>query len=183
MRYYEIVHTESVAVIAAMNSNHYVGDLYVIVTEILFTMPSANVWVFTRGQFWPSGSVVACVSLSVTKFVRAITHCPFKLGQPNLDQRCQRPSLVEIPIVLWDDWSWPSRSNWTPKSNFTPFWACACQNSTPIEITISKFGTKMHLNTVQIPTNFRLDWNWSSIQFSISHPEQTERFMYIIGVL
>ena len=34
---------------------------------------------------------------------------------------------------------------------------CACHNSPPIEVTISKFGTKMHLSTVQIPTNFGLD--------------------------
>ena len=92
-------------------------------------------------------------------------------------------TLVKCPIVLWDDWSWPSRSNWTPKSKFTPFWACACHNSPPIEVTISKFGTKMHLSTVQIPTNFGLDWNWSSIQFLISNSDQIEIFMYIIGIL
>ena len=55
---------------------------------------------FTRGQFWPSGIVVACVcpsvSPSVTKFVRAITHQPFKLGSPNLDQRCKRPWLRSL---------------------------------------------------------------------------------------
>ena len=138
----------------------------------------------TRGQFWPSVIVVACVcssvSPSVTKFVRAITHHPFKLGSPNLDQRCKR---VKIPIVLWDNWSWASRSNCTPKSKFTPFWACPGHNSPPIEVTISKFGTKMHLSTVQIPTNFGLDWNWSSIQFLISNTDQIELFMYIIGIL
>ena len=71
----------------------------------------------------------------------------------------------------------------TPKSKFTPFWACACHNSPPIVVTISKFGTKMHLSTVQIPTNFGLDWNWSSIQFLISNPDQIELFMYIFGIL
>ena len=109
--------------------------------------------------------VCVCVRVSVNhEFVCAITHLKFKLGSPNLDQRCKK-TLVKSPIVLWDDWSWPSRSNWTPNSKFTPFWACACHNSPPIEVTISKFGTKMHLSTVQIPTNFGLDWNWSSIQF------------------
>ena len=35
-----------------------------------------------------------CVRLSVNhKFVRTITHQPFKLGSPNLDQRCKRPWL------------------------------------------------------------------------------------------
>ena len=42
-------------------------------------------------------------------------------------------NLVKIPNVLWDNWPWPSRSNWTPKSKFTPFWACPCHNSPPIE--------------------------------------------------
>ena len=48
---------------------------------------------------------------------------------------------------------------------------------------ISKFGTKMHLSTVQIPTNFGIDWNWSSNRFSISNPDQIELFMYIFGIL
>ena len=30
-------------------------------------------------------------------------------------------TLVKIPIVLWDDWLWHSRSNWAPKSTFIPF--------------------------------------------------------------
>ena len=34
----------------------------------------------------------------------------------------------------------------------------------------------MHLSTVQIPTNFGLDWNWSSIQFLILNPDQIELF-------
>ena len=112
-------------------------------------------------------SVCVCPSLRQSWVVRAITHHPFQPGSPNLDQRCK--TLVKIPIVLWNDWSWPSRSNWTPKSKFTPFWVCPCHNSPPNEVTISKFGTKMHLSTVQIPTNFGLDWNWSSIQFLISN--------------
>ena len=36
------------------------------------------------------------VSPSVTKFVRAITHYPFKLGSPNLDQRYKRPLLRSL---------------------------------------------------------------------------------------
>ena len=41
-------------------------------------------------------SVHPSVSPSVTKFVRAITHHPFKLGSPNLDQRCKRPWLRSL---------------------------------------------------------------------------------------
>ena len=91
-------------------------------------------------------SVCLCVRPSVCVcgkhlLVRAITHHPFKLGSPNLDNRCKRPWLRSL--LFWGgDWPWPSRSNWTPKSKFTPFWACACHNSPPIEVIISKFGTK-----------------------------------------
>ena len=57
-------------------------------------------YIFTRGQFWPSGIVFACVCVWVCvrvsvnhELVRAIIHQPFKLGSPNLDQRCKRPWL------------------------------------------------------------------------------------------
>ena len=65
--------------------------------------------VFTRGQFWPSGIVVACVCVCVCVcvclsvclcvnhlLVRAITRDPFKLGSPNLDRRCKRPWLRSL---------------------------------------------------------------------------------------
>ena len=59
--------------------------------------------IFTRGQYWPPGIVVACVcpsvSPSVIKFVRAITRHPFKLGSPNLDHRCKRPWLRSL--IFW----------------------------------------------------------------------------------
>ena len=58
---------------------------------------------FTRGQFWPSGIVVACVCVYVCvhvsvnhELVRTIIHQPFKLGSPNLDQRCKRPWLRSL---------------------------------------------------------------------------------------
>ena len=47
-----------------------------------------DVFIFTRGQFWPSGIVVACVCVYVCvsvcpcvnhEFVSAITHHPFNL--------------------------------------------------------------------------------------------------------
>ena len=56
--------------------------------------------IFTQGQFWPSGIVVApvCVSMcpSVTKFVRAMSHELFKLGSPNLIQRCKTNCLRSL---------------------------------------------------------------------------------------
>ena len=60
----------------------------------LATLPKSR-HIFTRGKFWPSGIVVACVCLCVCpcvcvnpSLVRAITHDPFQLGSPNLDHRC-----------------------------------------------------------------------------------------------
>ena len=62
----------------------------------------------TRGQFWPSGIVVAWVCLCVRPsvrpcgnhlFVRAITQHPFKLGSPNLHHRCKRPWLRSL--LFW----------------------------------------------------------------------------------
>ena len=79
-------------------------------------------------------------------------------------------TLVWIPIVFWDDRPWSSRSNLTWKSNFAPFWACSHHYSSAIQARITKFGPKMHLNTVKIPTNFGLDWFWSSLSFSILKP-------------
>ena len=58
--------------------------------------------IFTRGQFWPSGIVIApvCVSVSVCVcvcinhlLVRTITHQPLKLESPNLKHRCKTPWL------------------------------------------------------------------------------------------
>ena len=57
--------------------------------------------IFTRGQFWPPGIVVACVCVCVSLcvnhlLVRAITRDPFKLGSTNLDHRCKRPRLWSL---------------------------------------------------------------------------------------
>ena len=127
--------------------------------------------IFTQGQFWPSGIVVACVCVCVSVclcvclsvclsvrlcvnhlLVRGITRDLFKLGSPNLDQRCKRPWLRSL-LFLGGDWPWPSRSNLTSKSEFTPFWACPDHYSPPILVRISKFGQQMHLITVKIPVN------------------------------
>ena len=54
--------------------------------------------IFTQDQYWPD-IFIMCVSVCrsvrpcVNKFVCMITHHPFKLVSPNLDQRCKRPWL------------------------------------------------------------------------------------------
>ena len=122
-------------------------------------------------------SVRPCVN---HELVRAITHHPFKLGSPNLDHRCKRPWFRSI-LVFWGYWPWYSRSNLTSKSKFTPFWACPCHNSAPIEVTIFKYVTIMHLSTVQIPILAWLKLIFNSI-FNFK-PRPNWAFIYIIGIL
>ena len=61
--------------------------------------------IFTRGQFWAPGIVVACDCLCVCVsacpcvnhlIIPAITQDPFKLGLPNVDQRCKTPWLRSL---------------------------------------------------------------------------------------
>ena len=97
--------------------------------------------VFTRGQFWTSGIVIAhvCVSVSVCvcvcvyhSLVHTITHDElFKLESPNLKHRCTTPWL-RFPFILAGDRPWPSRSNSTLRANFISFWACPHDNLSPV---------------------------------------------------
>ena len=48
--------------------------------------------------------VYVCVRVSINhEFVRAITHQPFKLGSPNVDQRCKRPWLRALKFCVTFD--------------------------------------------------------------------------------
>ena len=76
-------------------------------------------------------------------------------------------TLVKVPIVLESNWHWPSRSNLTSKTEFTPFWACPDHYSPPILVRISKFGQQMHFSTLKIPVNSELNWPWTSPSFLI----------------
>ena len=74
--------------------------------------PMRQLMLFTRGQLWPSGIVVACVCLCVCvcvcvsvnhQFVRTITCHPLKLQSPNLDQKCKRPWLRSLLFLGFID--------------------------------------------------------------------------------
>ena len=133
---------------------------------------------FTRGQFWPSGIVVACVCvcvcvcLSVCPYVCQSLACPRDNSGPvqariaKFGPKMQK-TLVKVPIVLGGNWPWPSRSNLTSNSKLTPFWACPNHYSPPILVRISKFGQQMHFSTVKIPVNSGLDWLWTWPSFLI----------------
>ena len=132
-------------------------------------------WFVTRGQFWPSGIVVACVCLSVCVSVCVCVCqprvCPrhksprIQARTTKFEQKVQN-NLVKVPIVLGGNWLWPSRSNLTWKAKFTPFWACPCHNSPSIQVRTTKFGQKMQSNLLVVHIIFGGDWlrpSWSNL--------------------
>ena len=134
----------------------------------------------TRGQFWPPGIVVACVCVCVCVYQSLA--CPDGNSWP-VQARItkfgpeKQNTLVKFPIVLGGNWPWPSRSNLTPNSKLTPFWACPNHNSPPILVRISKFEQQMHFSTVKMPVNSGLDWPWTSPSFLIR-----KLFFFIVAV-
>ena len=112
--------------------------------------------------------------------VRAITHHLFKLGLPNLDHRCKRLWLRSLCFCGTIDRDFHGQIE--PQSQNLPHFELVHAITRHQLSYISKFGRKMHLNIIQILTNSGLDWNWSSIQFLTSNPDQIELFMYIIGI-
>ena len=86
-----------------MNQNFKIHTkvLCLIYQTRLFFWFLAFIHVFTRGQFWPSGIVIACVCVCVYvcinhELVRTITYHLFKLGSPNLDHICKTPWLTSL---------------------------------------------------------------------------------------
>ena len=64
-------------------------------------------------------------------------------------------------MVFGCDWPWPSRSNLTSKSKFTPFWASPCDKLSPVHARTTKFGPDVYYNTlVKIPIVWGVDWAW-----------------------
>ena len=180
-----MVHPTLCNVYISFHFAEFVNDLAICYNTLAMkkTLFTSSV-LFTRGQFWPSGIVVACVCLCVCpcvcvnpQLVRVITHHPFKLGSPNLDHRCKRPWIRSLLFFCFfcfflggGDWLWPSRSNLTSKSKVTPFWACGHDNSSPVQTRTPNFGPKVQNTWVKIPINLGIDWSWSSISFSILKP-------------
>ena len=149
---------------------NYSHDLHLLATLVIFMklsfLPEAS---FGLRVLSSPVSVGLCVCVYQS---RACTHdnsSPIQARITKFGPEMQN-TLVWVPIVFGDDRPWSSRSNLTWKSNFAPFWAFSHHYSSAIQARITKLGTKMHLNTVKIPTNFGLDWFWSSLSFSILKP-------------
>ena len=89
--------------------------------DLMFVFPT-----ITRGQFWPTGIVVACVCVCVCLSVCQSLACPRNISGPvqaritKFGPKMQK-TLVKVSIVLWTARRWPSRSKSTSKSKFTPF--------------------------------------------------------------
>ena len=127
-------------------------------------------------------SVRPSVSPSVTKFVRAITHYPFKLGSPNLDQRCKRPWLRSLLFCGTIDRKLQGQM------------ALQSQNLPHFEFVHAITRYQLKLQFPNLEQNCILALIRSSLivglieidlqfNFSISNPDHIELFMYIIGIL
>ena len=115
-------------------------------------------------------SVRQSVRPSITKFVRAITHYPFKLGSPNLKHRGNRPWLRSLLFWGWLTLTFKVKFNFKVKIYPSlSLWVCPHHKSPRIVVRISKFGPKMHLSTVKVRINFGIDWASSSVSGSISY--------------
>ena len=74
--------------------------------------------IFTQGQFWLSGIVIACVCGSVRPCVYQSRACPHNDSSPVVARITKfapdvQNILIKVPIVFGDDRPWPSRSNLT----------------------------------------------------------------------
>ena len=48
-------------------------------------------------------------------------------------------------------------------------WVCPHHKSPPLDVRLSKFGTKMYVSTVKVPNDLGIDWPWCSVSFLISN--------------
>ena len=70
---------------------------------------------------------------------------------------------MSVLCVFGDDWPWPSRSNLTSESQFTPFWDCPRDNSSLVQARATKFGPEV-LNTLLRSLLF-----WGLIELDLSN--------------
>ena len=114
--------------------------------------------------------VCVCLSVCQSRVCPRDNSSPVQARITKFGVQMQK-TLVKVPIVfLWGggDQPWPPRSNLTWKSNFTSCWACPYHNWSPVQTRITKFGPKMHLNTVKIPIDLTVDRHWPlTVKFNL----------------
>ena len=101
-------------------------------------------------------------SASVCVYLCQSLACPCDNSGPIQSRTTKFGQKIKVPIVLWPDRPWPSRSNLTWKSKFTPVWACPHHNPPPIQARITKFGPELQNNLVKIPIVLGGNWHWPS---------------------
>ena len=120
--------------------------------------------IFTRGQFWPSGIVVACVCVSVSLcvnhlLVHAITRDPFKLGLPNLKHRCKRPWLRSL--LFWGVIDLYIQGQiYLQSQNLPHFELVRAIAHHIVQARTTKFGPELQNTLVKIPIVLGVDWAW-----------------------
>ena len=130
-----------------------------------------------RGQFWPPVIVVACVCPSIRHQVCQRDNSSPVQARPTKFGPKMRNTLVKVSIVFGGNRPWPSRSNLTSKSKFTPFLTRLHHNSSPIQARITKFGPEVQNNLVKIPVDlggqltltFKVKFDLTSWIFWIHH--------------
>ena len=108
-----------------------------------------------------------CLRLCVCPCVCQSLACPRDNSRPvqtritKLRPKMQK-TLVKVPVVIRGNWPWPSSSNLTWKSEFTPFWARPNHNSLPIQARITQFGPEVQNSLVKVPIVLGGKWPWPS---------------------
>ena len=110
-------------------------------------------------------SVCVCVN---PELVRPITHQPFKLGLPNLRDRCTKTGLRSL--LFWGQFTLISKVSFNLKYKFIPFWASPDDNASPIEGRISKFRPDVQNTFVSRSLLFggliiSSAWNYADVQW------------------
>ena len=90
-----------------------------ILYVLILSTRCVTCWVFTWGQFWPSGVVIAgtclCVHVCVNpELVCTKTHHLFKLEPRNMDQRCKTHWLRMIDVDLHGEFNFKLQISWMP---------------------------------------------------------------------
>ena len=115
-------------------TSHVLMNCYYVCPFILENKMYSTI--FTRGQFclrvlslpaWLCTRVCVCLSVCQSLACSCDNSGPVQARITKFGPKMQK-TLFKVPIVLWTDRPWPSRSNLTYKSKFIPFWDCLLHN-------------------------------------------------------
>ena len=112
--------------------------------------------------------VRVCVSLCVNHLlVRAITRDPFKLGSPNLDQRCKRPWLRSL-LFIGGQLTLTFKVKFNLKVWIYCILSLFAHYSLPIQARITKFGPEVQNSLVKISIVLGGIWPWPKVKFDLN---------------